>query len=72
MPTKVKKLSSGKYQVSTPNMVHAKSTTKEKAMAQERLLNAVEHGWKPTKRQKHHSAADGSFLESRRSKFGTE
>jgi hypothetical protein len=36
------------YEVRTPNQVHAKGTTLEKAKAQERLLNAVEHGWKPT------------------------
>ena len=36
-----------------------------------RVLNAVEHGWKPTgKKAKHHSADDGSFLISRAQKFG--
>lgn len=38
-----------KYRVATPNMVHAKGTTLEKAKKQARLLNAVEHGWKPSK-----------------------
>lgn len=33
--------------VSTPNMVHAKSTSRAKAMKQARLLNAIEHGYKP-------------------------
>ncbi len=47
MPVTVRKVGD-KYRVSTPNAVHAKGTTKEKAIAQERLLNAVEHGWKPT------------------------
>ena len=47
MPVSITKQGSG-YQVSTPNGVHAKHTTKAKALAQERLLNAVEHGWKPT------------------------
>lgn len=42
--TKVK----GGYQVRTPNMVHAKHTTKAKAQAQMRLLQAVEHGFVPT------------------------
>jgi len=28
--------------------LHAKGTTKAKAAAQLRLLNAVDHGWKPT------------------------
>ena len=47
MPVKIRKKGS-KYQVSTPNAVHAKGTTLEKAKSQERLLNAVERGWKPT------------------------
>lgn len=56
MPAKIKKVGS-KYQVSTPNAVHAKGTTKAKAEAQQRLLNAVEHGWVPTgaSRKVHHS-----------------
>jgi hypothetical protein len=49
MPVTLRKLSNGKVRVSTPNGVHSKGTTPEKAKAQERLLNAVEHGWKPTK-----------------------
>lgn len=40
----------GGYQVSTPNMVHAKHTSLQKAMSQKRLLNAVEHGWTPGRR----------------------
>jgi hypothetical protein len=51
MPVSVKKLDGG-YQVKTPNMVHAKRTSFEKAMAQKRLLNAVEHGWRPKKKMK--------------------
>lgn len=50
MPVKVKK-TNGKYKVSTPSGVKAKGTTKKKAEAQKRLLNAVEHGWKPTKKK---------------------
>ena len=46
MPVKIKKVDG--YRVSTPHGVKAKSTTKAKAKRQERLLNAVEHGWKPT------------------------
>jgi hypothetical protein len=46
MPVKIKKVDG--YQVSTPHGVHAKHTSKRKAMAQRNLLNAVEHGWKPT------------------------
>jgi hypothetical protein len=37
--------------VSTPSMVHAKHTSLQKAMAQKRLLNAVEHGWTPGRRR---------------------
>ncbi len=51
MPAKVRKVSGG-YQVSTPNMVHAKHTTKRKAEAQARLLNAIDHGFTPAKRRK--------------------
>ena len=66
MPVKIRKVKGG-YSVSTPNQVHAKKTTKKKAEAQERLLNAVEHGWKPTgKKAKHHSANDGKFIDDRR------
>ena len=50
MPEKITKLKSGKFRVSTPGGVKAKSTTKAKALAQARLLRGVEHGWKPTKR----------------------
>ena len=32
-----------------------------------RLLQGLEHGWKPT----HHSAEDGSFLTTRHKKFKT-
>lgn len=42
----------GKYRVTTPGETKAKSTTKGKAEKQKRLLNAVEHGWKPTGRRK--------------------
>ncbi len=52
MPVTIKKLRGGKVQVSTPNMVHAKATTMAKAKSQERLLNAVEHGWTPTDAKK--------------------
>lgn len=49
MPAKVTKTSGGKYKVTTPNGTHSKGTTKEKAKAQQRLLNAIDHGWRPTK-----------------------
>lgn len=51
MPVKVTKVKGG-YKVSTPNAVHAKHTTKAKAEKQARLLNAIDHGFKPTKRKK--------------------
>lgn len=50
MPAKVTKTKSG-YRVTTPNGVHAKSTSKSKALKQQRLLNALDHGWKPAKRK---------------------
>ena len=52
MPVTKRKLKSGKVRVSTPSGVKAKATTPAKAAAQERLLNAVEHGWKPTGKKK--------------------
>lgn len=52
MPVKVRRTKKGCYRVSTPHGTKAKCTTKKKAMAQKRLLNAVEHGWKPTKKKK--------------------
>jgi hypothetical protein len=58
MPVKIKKVGN-KYRVSTPNGVHAKGTTKKKAQSQERLLNAVEHGWKPTNKKKKMSTSNG-------------
>lgn len=47
MPVKTRKLPSGKVKVATPGGVKAKATTPEKAAGQKRLLNAVDHGWKP-------------------------
>ena len=59
MPVNKKKLKSVKYQVRTPRGVKSKGTTKEKADSQERLLNAVEHGWEPTgEKSKRGSVAD--------------
>lgn len=49
MPVKITRLSGGRYKVSTPGGTKAKKTTKKKAMAQQRLLNAIEHSnWRPT------------------------
>jgi hypothetical protein len=51
MPYKKKMLKSGKVRVTSPSGVKAKATTPAKAAAQERLLNAVDHGWTPTKKK---------------------
>ncbi len=49
MPVRIRKLKEGgKVRVSTPGGVKAKSTTMAKAKRQKRLLNAIEHGFKPT------------------------
>lgn len=47
MPVTIRKVKGG-YRVSTPNSIKAKRTTKAKAKKQKRLLNAVDHGWRPT------------------------
>ena len=49
------------YRVSTPGGVKAKNTSARKAMAQKRLLNAVEHSdWRPTGKSAQHSS-EGSM-----------
>lgn len=50
MPVTIKKVDG--YRVSTPHGVKAKSTSARKAMAQKRLLQGVEYGWKPTGKPK--------------------
>jgi len=51
MPEKITKVKGKKcYSVKTPNGTKSKCTTKNKAMAQARLLRAVEHGFVPTKK----------------------
>jgi hypothetical protein len=53
MPVKISKNKDGSVKVSTPHGVKAKHTTLEKALKQERLLNAVDHSnWRPTKKKK--------------------
>jgi hypothetical protein len=53
MPVRIKKIGGGMARVSTPGGVKAKKTTLRNAYAQKRLLNAIDHGWKPTgKRRK--------------------
>jgi hypothetical protein len=50
MPVKLRKLKGGKVRVATPGGVKAKATTPTKAKKQKRLLNAIDHGWKPTRK----------------------
>jgi len=51
MPYKIKKVKGG-YSTSGPSGVHAKKTSLKKAKAQVRLMQGVEHGWKPTGKKK--------------------
>jgi hypothetical protein len=44
MPVKITKNKDGTYKVSTPNMVHAKHTTLEKAKKQGKIINAADAG----------------------------
>ena len=46
MPVRVSKNRDGTYKVATPGGTKAKRTTKARAEAQQRLLNALDHGWK--------------------------
>jgi len=52
MPYKLIKTGKSTYKVKSPSGTRAKHTTKSKAMAQIRLLQGIEHGWKPTKKNK--------------------
>lgn len=52
MPTKIRKIGKGEYQVRTPSGVKSKRTTKEKAESQKRLLDAIDHGFVPDRRKK--------------------
>lgn len=47
MPVTIRKKKNGKCSVSTPNGTKSKGTSCEKAKSQKRLLNAIEHGYKP-------------------------
>ena len=55
MPVHIQKITSGKnkgkYRVVHGGTTSAKATSKKKAKKQERLLNAVAHGWKPIGRK---------------------
>ena len=47
MPPKITRTKGGKFRVTTPGGVKAKGTTKAKAESQAKLLNAIDHGFKP-------------------------
>lgn len=51
MPVRTRKLKSGKVRVTTPGSVKSKATTPAKAKRQKRLLNAIDHGFRPTRRR---------------------
>ncbi len=46
MPVKITKTKSG-YRVTTPKGTKSRYTTRKKAEAQKKLLNAIDHGYKP-------------------------
>jgi hypothetical protein len=51
MPVTIRKPKKGSragVRVSTPGGVKSKGSTQENAVKQARILNAVEHGWKPS------------------------
>lgn len=48
MPITLRKLANGKVRVSTPGGVKSKASSLKNAIRQKRLLNAVEHGFRPT------------------------
>jgi hypothetical protein len=52
MPVTIKPVGKGKVRVSTPGGIKSKAATPANAQAQERLLNAVEHGWMVPKTKK--------------------
>lgn len=51
MPVRITKIKDDGVTVSTPSGVKSKKTTMAKAKAQARLLNAIEHGFKPKGRK---------------------
>lgn len=60
MPVTISK-SDGGYRVSTPHGVKAKHTSLANAKKQRNLLNAVEHGWKPTGKPARKSKLKGIY-----------
>lgn len=67
MPYSINK-DDGGYTVRSPKGVKARRTSKSKAERQVRLLQAIKHGFEPDK-QRHHSCANGTFLDKRIDKF---
>ena len=49
MPVKITRAGL-KYKVTSPGGTKAKATTKALAQSQKRLLNALEHGWRRSKK----------------------
>ena len=69
MPARISKTDGG-YSVRTPGGVKAKRTTKEKAKAQQRLLNAIDHGFEPRRAKRNkYDEAHGEFCMSRAHKY---
>jgi hypothetical protein len=68
MPYRKRKLPSGKYRVTGPSGVHAKSTTKAKAEAQIRIMEQAEHGKEKTKKKRN----PGEYLDhSKKKRFSS-
>lgn len=51
MPVRIRKKGRNCYSVTTPRGIKARCTSRKKAEKQERLLNAVDRGWTPTRRR---------------------
>jgi hypothetical protein len=49
-PLRVRRLPSGKYRVGSGRRVHAKATTRLRALRQASLIRGIKHGWRPTGR----------------------
>jgi hypothetical protein len=45
-------LKGGRYRVKIGRRIVARRTTKRKAERQRRLLQAIDHGWRPSRRRK--------------------
>jgi hypothetical protein len=52
MPGGMRRVGKRKYRVRWGGKTTAKATSKKKAKSQLRLLRAVKHGWKPTRRRR--------------------